>query len=253
MRRRLLTVAAAAALLASLSGCLTGCDGDSDNSDKETLTVFAAASLTDTFTTLEKRFEEAHPHVDVRLSFGGSSDLVTQVNSGAPADVLASADERTMAKLEPGHTTPRVFATNVLEIAVPPGNPARITTLRDLAGKDVRLVTCAPEVPCGAATQRVADAAGLRWRPVSEEQSVTDVLGKVSAGEADAGLVYVTDVAAAGDDVDGVRFPQASRAVNRYPITTLDGDHEALAKEFVALVTGDEGQRVLRRAGFGAP
>jgi len=240
--RRLAAIAALALL--PLAGC-----GD----DEKTLTVFAAASLTAPFTELARQFEADHPDVDVRLSFGGSSDLVTQIDGGAPADVLASADEPTMARLGAPHSEPELFATNVLEIAVPPGNPAGIERLSDLTRSGVRLVTCAEEVPCGAATAKVADRARVRLEPVSEEQSVTDVLGKVGAGEADAGLVYQTDVKTAGDDVEGVPFPEARDVVNRYPIATMDGGAEELAAEFSDLVLSGDGQQVLRDAGFGPP
>lgn len=243
----LLTVALAA-------GC--GSDDSSDGGDTTTLRVFAAASLTSTFGELGKRFEASHDGVDVQLNFGGSSDLVTQLQDGAPADVFASADTANMDKATSADVVgdPVPFATNTLEIAVPPGNPADITGLDDLTKSGLNLVICAPEVPCGAAAQQVADNAGITFTPVSEEQSVTDVLTKVSSGEADAGLVYVTDVAAAGDSVEGITFPESSTVVNTYPIATVSGsDHADLAQEFVELVTGADGQQVLADAGFGAP
>jgi molybdate transport system substrate-binding protein len=146
------------------------------------------------------------------------------------------------------------FATNTLEIATPPDNPAGVTSLQDLAEKDVTVVVCAPQVPCGAAAAQVETNAGIDITPVSEEQSVTDVLGKVTAGEADAGLVYVTDVIGAGDQVHGVPFPESRDVVNVYPIATLvDSEHSDLAQELVDLVTGDEGRQVLEDAGFGTP
>jgi molybdate transport system substrate-binding protein len=151
-------------------------------------------------------------------------------------------------------TSPQVFATNTLQIAVPPDNPAGITGLQDLARPGVRLVVCAPEVPCGAAAQQLAAAAGVELQPVSEEQAVTDVLGKVRAGEADAGLVYVTDVLAAGDEVRGIDVPQAATVVNAYPVAPVTGSDQAdLAKEFVELVVGPAGQDVLADHGFGTP
>jgi molybdate transport system substrate-binding protein len=195
--------------------------------------------------------------VDVQLSFGGSSDLVAQIREGAAADVFASADLANMDKLaEEGLTgqEPRIFATNTLQIAVAPDNPLGIGALADLTGVDVNLVTCAPEVPCGAATLKAAEAAGLELTPVSEEQSVTDVLAKVTSGEADAGLVYVTDVIGAAGAVLGIDFPEAAEAVNTYPIATVaDSDAERLAEEFVDLVLSEDGQAVLRDAGFGEP
>lgn len=249
--RRLAPAAASVALLLSLAGC-----GGSDD-EATTLTVYAAASLTSTFEQLADEFEQEHPGTEVQLSFGGSSDLVTQIQEGAHADVFASADLATMQKLTDDDLAdgdPQDFATNTLEIAVPPGNPAGITGLADLAAPGVNLVVCAPEVPCGAATRAVADAAGVALRPVSEEQSVTDVLAKVTSGEADAGLVYRTDVQAAGEDVRGIELPEADSAVNTYPIVVVQGaDEAALAREFVDLVLGAAGQQVLADAGFGPP
>jgi molybdate transport system substrate-binding protein len=149
---------------------------------------------------------------------------------------------------------PQDFATNVLEIAVPPGNPAGIKTFQDLAKPGLNLVVCAPEVPCGAAAQQVAEKAGVTLKPVSEEQSVTDVLAKVTSGEADAGLVYVTDVKGAGSDVQGIPFPESAQVVNVYPIAPVKGtDQSDLAQEFVDMVLGDTGQQILKDAGFGQP
>lgn len=237
---------------------VAACAGDSDGgSGTTTLTVYAAASLTSTFEQIATEFEAEHDGVDVRLSFGGSSDLVAQIQNGAPADVFASADTANMDTLVDAGMAgadPQDFATNVLEIAVPPGNPAGIHAFGDLAGQGVKLVVCAPEVPCGAAAQQVAENAGVTLHPVSEEQSVTDVLGKVVSGEADAGLVYVTDVQAAGDRVEGIDFPESGEVVNTYPIAPVEGtDEGALAREFVELVLGDRGRQILRDAGFGPP
>lgn len=248
----------AAGLAALAVGGLTGCGAPASGDDvgTTTLTVFAAASLQGSFEDLAAQFEAAHDGVDVRLSFAGSSDLVAQIQQGAPADVVASADTATMDKLTADDLVgaPQAFATNTLEIAVPPGNPAGVESLQDLADPDVKLVLCAPAVPCGAASAKVADTSGVDLRPVSEEQSVTDVLGKVTAGEADAGLVYVTDVAAAGDDVEGVEFPESSNAVNTYPIAPVaDADQAELAQEFVDLVLSDDGRRTLAGFGFAAP
>ncbi|MGL5811480.1 MAG: molybdate ABC transporter substrate-binding protein [Nocardioides sp.] len=222
-----------------------------------TLTVFAASSLSATFEELGKDFEATHDGVTVAFNFAGSSDLVAQIQQGAPADVVAMADHTTMDKLDGGSLVdgaPADFATNTLVIAVPPDNPAGIESLADLADPEVTLVLCAPEVPCGSAAAKVETAAGLDFRPVSEEASVTDVLGKVTSGEADAGLVYVTDVRAAGDAVIGIEFDEAARAVNTYPIATVAGAPNAeLAEDFVALVSSDAGRDVLVRAGFGVP
>ena len=244
-----------------LSGCAGAAPAASRTVSGDTLqgsiTVFAAASLTATFTELAAEFEAAHPGTDVALNFAGSADMVTQITEGAPADVFASADEKNMAKLTDDDLVegePVDFATNVLEIAVPPGNPAGIETFADLAAPGVKLVVCAPEVPCGAATLKVAEASGVTLAPVSEESSVTDVLGKVTSGEADAGLVYVTDVKAAGDAVDGIPFDESGDAVNTYPIATLvDAEAPAVAQAFLEFVTGEAGLSVLAAAGFGKP
>lgn len=221
------------------------------------LTVYAAASLTSTFTELAERFEADNPGVTVALSFAGSSDLVAQVISGAPADVLASADLATMDQLTAEDlqgSEPEVFATNTLQIAVPPDNPGEVSGLADLAEEDLAVVVCAPEVPCGAAAVALAGEAGTTLAPDSEEQSVADVLGKVRAGEADAGLVYVTDVIAAAGDVLGIDVPESDAVVNDYPIVTLaDSDQAELAQAFVDLVLGEQGQAVLAEAGFGTP
>jgi molybdate transport system substrate-binding protein len=234
---------------------LTGC-GSSGSDAHTTLTVFAASSLKGAFTQLGKDFEADHDGVEVVFSFAGSSDLVAQVQQGADADVIASADEDTMGKLTADDLVgePVVFATNTLEIAVPPGNPAGVRSLQDLGKAGLKLVVCAPEVPCGAAAAQVEASAGMDLSPSSEEQSVTDVLGKVISGEADAGLVYVTDVESAGDQVEGIKLPESEDVVNRYPIATVsDGKQSDLAQEFLDLVTGDRGQRVLSSAGFGKP
>ncbi|TFC16301.1 molybdate ABC transporter substrate-binding protein [Cryobacterium algoritolerans] len=223
----------------------------------QTLTVFAAASLTGTFRALADRFEAAHPGVTVTLNFAGSADLVTQITEGAPADVFAAADTKNMARLRDAGLVagdPSVFATNTLEIAVPPGNPAGISSFADLARPGVAVVTCAPQVPCGAAAAKIQADIGVTLSPVSEENAVTDVLGKVSSGEADAGLVYVTDVAAAGTSVRGIPFPESDRAVNSYPIGVVAGSpHARLGASFARFVTGAAGQKVLAAAGFGAP
>ena len=171
--------------------------------------------------------------------------------------MFASADTANMDKAVADDLVegdPVNFASNTLEIAVPPDNPAGVTSLTDLAKPGTKVVVCAPQVPCGAAAQKVEKAAGVNIKPVSEEQTVTDVLTKVETGEADAGLVYVTDVKAAGDKVKGITFPESSSAVNTYPIAALaDSKNADLAKEFVDLVTGTEGQEVLADAGFAKP
>lgn len=256
MRALLAGLAAAALVTATACGSDDG-DAGPGGAEVTTLTVFAAASLKGAFTELGSSFEDDHDGVEVRLSFAGSSDLVAQIQQGAGADVFASADTANMDKLVADDLVdgdPVDFATNTLQIATSPDNPAGVESLQDLAGKDVQVVVCAPEVPCGAAAAQVEQNAGVDIEPVSEEQSVTDVLGKVTAGEADAGLVYVTDVISAGDQAHGVPFPESKGVVNVYPIATLAGSEQTdLAQEFVDLVTGDEGRKVLGDAGFGLP
>ncbi len=256
--KRWIAAVAAVVLVSSTAAC------GSDDSDKgssgggtKTLTVYAAASLTATFTEIGRKFEADHEGVNVKFSFGGSSDLVAQIQEGAPADVFASADTANMDKATGDDLVdgdPVDFATNTLEIAVPPDNPAGVAAFQDLAKPTTKVVVCAPEVPCGAAAQKVEESTKVTLKPVSEEQSVTDVLNKVETGEADAGLVYVTDVKTAGDKVKGVTFPESSSAVNTYPIGALaDSENKDLAKEFVDLVTGADGQQILADAGFAKP
>jgi molybdate transport system substrate-binding protein len=238
------------------SGASDGAAGGSGDDASTTLTVFAAASLTEAFEQIADDFEAAHDGVDVEVSFAGSSDLVAQIQQGAPADVFASADTANMDKLVGDDLVaePRDFATNTLTIAVPAGNPAGVASLADLADPDLTLVTCAPAVPCGAAAAKVAQAAAVELAPDSEEQSVTDVLGKVTAGEADAGLVYVTDVARAGDAVEGIEVPEAASAVNTYPIAVVADSAQAdLAQQFADAVLAAQGQEVLAGLGFAPP
>lgn len=239
-------VAFAAVLL--VSGC-----GSPPHPD---LLVFAASSLKKTFTEMGERFETDNPGVDVEFVFAGSADLVTQLAGGARSDVLATADTATMdragqAGLLAGD--PVSFAANTLTIAVAPGNPKGVASVRDLARPGLTVVTCAPQAPCGAATAKVEKAAGVTLDPASEESSVGDVLTKVTSGQADAGLVYVTDALAAGDAVTAVAFPEAAAAVNTYPIVALNGADADLAAEFIGLVTGEAGRKILAAAGFAAP
>lgn len=239
---------ASALVFASTTAC------GASESTESTITVYAAASLTDSFTEIAEQFETANPGVTVRLNFAGSSDLVAQIQQGAPADVFASADTTNMDRAKADGLVqgrPVDFATNVLQIATPPDNPAGVESLGDLTDPRTAVVLCAPHVPCGAAAVAVEQAAGLDIEPVSEEQSVTDVLNKISTGEADAGLVYLTDVVRAGGDVLGIDFTESASVVNTYPIASISAD--ARAAEFVAFVTGADGQSVLRDAGFGAP
>lgn len=242
-------VAASVAVAAVALG-VTGC---ANAGPPHELTVYAAASLTDSFADLEAGFESAHPGVEVTVVHGGSSSLAAQILEGAPADVFASADEAQMSVVLPEVAgDPAVFATNTLTIAVPRGNPAGVTGLHDLAGAGVVSVICAPQVPCGVATLTLAEAAGLTLSPASQEGSVTDVLGKVATGQADAGVVYVTDIAR-DQAVAEVEIEGAGAVVSRYPIATLErADDPELAQAFVDYVRGTHGQAVLAAAGFGA-
>lgn len=262
-RRTLLAVAVSTTIILGVSACTAGASAGTGTSTNTSpplsgaITVFAAASLKGTFTELATRFEAKHPGTTVSLSFAGSSDLVTQITAGAPADVFASADTRNMARLSAAGLVdgnPVDFATNTLEIVVPPSNPASIGSFADLARPGVKTVICQAQVPCGSATVEVEAAAGVRLTPVSEELSVTDVLGKVSSGEADAGLVYVTDVRAAAASVEGIPFAGSARSVNTYPIAALGGSTSpAVSAAFVRFVVGPIGRSVLAAAGFGSP
>lgn len=216
-----------------------------------TVQVYAAASLQRSFDEIARAFEADHPGVSVQAVYDGSRTLATQIAEGAPADVFASADEETMDSVADRAPDPRVFATNTLVMAVPTGNPGRVSTLADLPR--VTTVLCAPEVPCGAASQSLLSRAGVSVIPASSEQNVTAVLTKVAAGEADAGLVYATDVVGR-DDVEAVVPDGADAVVNRYPLAALsDSAHPAAAAAFVDFVLSDRGQAILSRAGFGAP
>lgn len=219
-----------------------------------TLTVFAAASLKTTFTELGETFQQQNPGTTVTFNFAGSSDLVTQITAGAPADVFASADENNMNKAVTAGVvagTPANFASNTLTIVTQPGNPQGVNGFADLTNPDLQVVVCAPQVPCGSATDRVEENTGVTLSPVSEESSVTDVLNKVQTGQADAGLVYVTDATAAGDKITEVTFPEAAAVVNVYPIAALTAAAQPeLAATFIELITGSDGQQVLASAGF---
>ena len=218
------------------------------------VTVLAAASLQDAFEEIEKSVEKDNPGMDVSFDFQGSQDLVTSLSGGNSADVLATANNSTMKeaadqKLVGSQTE---FATNVLTLIVPKGNPKGITGL-DSSLEGANLVICAPEVPCGEATKKLADAQGVTLNPASEEQKVTDVRGKVESGEADAGIVYTTDATAAKDKVDKIDIPDGG-VVNHYPIAqTATPENAAGAKVFIDAVTGKTGQEILAKHGFGAP
>jgi molybdate transport system substrate-binding protein len=256
--------AGAAAVLA-----LGACSSSSDTSDapgtKEsgsphlsgTLTVFAAASLKESFTTLGKEFEHRHPGTKVSFNFSGSDTLAASITGGAPADVFAAASPRTMKTVtdrEDAAGTPVTFVRNQLEIATRPGNPDKVSSLKDLTESGLKVVLCDRSVPCGAAAHKALDAAGIELTPVSYEQDVKSALNKVELDEADAAVVYKTDVKAAKGKVDGVEFPESAGAVNDYPIAALkNGRNAEAARAFIALVRSAEGQKVLSEAGFLQP
>ena len=248
--RRLLT---AALTLTALSGCATSSTGS--NAGEETLTVLAAASLTETFGVLGQEFERQHPGVDVRFSFDSSATLAEQAAQGAPADVLATADRATMdAAVSAGVTlaTPTLFADNVLVLVTPPDNPADVSRLRDLPGSTY--VMCVATAPCGKVAAAVLDDHQVTAAPASLEVDVKAVLAKVTSGEADAGLVYRTDQVAAGDRVDGFAISGAERYRTSYFVAPLDGsDAGTLATEWIELLVSESGRETLSRAGFGTP
>ena len=221
------------------------------------ITVFAAASLTAAYTEIGEAFTNVHPDSDVTLNFASSSELVTQIVEGAPADVFASADEANMIALTDAvgsDADPVVFATNSLEIIVEPGNPKGITGVADLGKDDVLYVTCAPQVPIGQYSAQVLAAAGVTVTPVSLEENVKSIVTKVTLGEADAGIVYTTDVIAAGDQADGVDIPAELGVVVTYPmVVTADAPNPRAARAFVQFVAGEQGQQILRSFGFGSP
>lgn len=246
----------AVALVAAAALALTACSGKatpvpSDGGLTGEVSVYAAASLSGAFDTLAAAFTDENPGVRIVPVYDGSSTLVTQILEGAPADVFASADEATMQKAGDAALEPELFASNTLVIAVPAGNPGGVESLADLAG--VTTVLCAPEVPCGAASASLLDAAGVTVSAASLEQNVTAVLTKVATGEADAGLVYATDVIG-NEAVESIVPENAGDVVNHYPIAVLDGagDPDAAAA-FVAFVLSDAGQAILADFGFGKP
>jgi molybdate transport system substrate-binding protein len=254
------TVLMATVLMAGLLGCGSKSPASSpaqSGPGSGKIVVFAAASLKPAFTQISQQFKTDNPGGSVDFEFGGSSDLATQLTQGATADVFASADTaqmNTVAKAGLLAGDPANFASNTLVIVTAPGNPKSIGSFADLTKPGLGVVICQKPVPCGAATQRVEDKTGVHLNPVSEELSVTDVLNKVTTGQADAGLVYVTDAHNAANKVATVNFPEATGAVNVYPIGVLkNAPQPALAQKFVAMVTGEVGQKILAQAGFAKP
>lgn len=244
--RRAVAVAACVALPAALIACGADGNGDSGAAGRRGVTVFAASSLTDVFGAIAAAFEEAHPGVDVTLQFAGSSRLAAQIDAGAPADVFAAADERTAAQVDARRTV--IFARNRLAIATPPGNPAGVRGLASLTRGDVLLALCAPEVPCGTLAREVGGA-DLVAAADTLEPNVRAVLTKVLLDEVDAGVVYVTDLLAAGDAVEGIGIDHP--ATTPYPLVLLGESAEAAA--FVDFVLSPAGRQLLGAAGFEAP
>lgn len=248
-RRACLAVVSAAVALSSVS-----CGGNQDSADTK-LTVFAASSLTETFTELASAYEHDHPGVDVVLSFGSSGTLTEQIAAGAPADVVATADATSMRVVANANllaAPPTPFASNTMTIATPPGNPAKVDSIADLASVD--FIMCDPSAPCGAAAQRILSQLPSLAQPRSLEPDVKSVLAKVTLGEVDAGLVYVTDAIAAKDTVDTVNIPADLNVVNTYYIAAVKGSPSAdVAATWIGLVDSSVGQQVFTAAGFGAP
>ncbi|WP_223163559.1 molybdate ABC transporter substrate-binding protein [Nocardioides humilatus] len=233
---------------------LTACNDTGNSDDDQTLTVLAASSLTDVFTTLGDQFEADHDGVDVEFSFGSSTDLAEQAADGAPGDVLATADQTAMTVAEDAGVVadPTSFATNVLVIVTPPDNPAGITNLEDLVGDT--WVRCADDVPCGRVALAVLEAAGVDAEPASLEEDVRSTLDKVTSGEADAGLVYASDAVAAGDAVQVIPIAGAEDQLTTYFVAALDQSEDSeLTQEWIDLVTSPEGQAALTEAGFTLP
>lgn len=261
------SLAAAAALGACGSGGTAGGTADASSTTRQTtgstsstaalsgtVTVLAAASLTESFTAVAKTFEQANPAVTVRLSFGSSSTLAQQIAQGADADLFASAGEKALQLLPEKDRAPeatRTLATNSLAIATPPSNPGKVTGLTSLANPNVDVVLCAATVPCGSAADTVLGKAGVTAHVVSREIDVKATLAKVSLGEADAAIVYVSDVTSAGAKVHGVQIPAAQNTTLKYPLVLLTST--PAAKAFADALSGAEGRRALTAAGFAAP
>jgi molybdate transport system substrate-binding protein len=219
--------------------------------------VLAAASLTDAFNKIGAQLKAQHPGAQVKFSFAGSPTLVTQIQQGAPADVFASADQANMRKVVDGGLNsgqPRVFARNKLQIVVQAGNPRQIKSVADLANPAIKVDVCAPGVPCGTYATTVFGKANAKVTPVSQEDNVKAVVTKVALGEADAGIVYATDVKAGGDKVQGVTIPDDQNVLASYPIVQLEAaTNEEAAQALIALVTGSQGQKTLAGYGFLSP
>ncbi len=245
------------AAVAPVFGLVACGSGDSDSGAGGELTVFAAASLTEAFTNLGKQYEAEHDGAKVKFNFASSSDLAAQINQGAPADAFASADEPNMAKVvdaDLAEGEPRAFAGNVLEIAVPKGNPGKVESLADLADQSLKVAICDVEAPCGNAATEVFEKAGVDASIDSYEPDVKSVLTKVELGEVDAGLVYHSDVLAAGEKIDSIEIPEKDQVVNTYPIVMVkDAPNPEGGQDFIDLVLSDDGKAELEKWAFRAP
>jgi molybdate transport system substrate-binding protein len=251
----------AVAVVAALGLMAAGCSssGGSAKSSGTTgglsggITVFAASSLTEAFNTLAKQFKSAHSGTKITFKFDASSALATDITQGQKSDVFASASTKNMDSVTQA-VKPTNFVSNTMEIATPPGNPAKITSVNDLAKSSVKVALCDPAVPCGATAQQVFTNAKITVKPVSSEPDVKSTLAKVEIKEVDAGIVYVTDVRAAGSKVTGVEIPSDVNASTTYPISVLkDSSNMDLAQAWVDYVLSNDGQKVLLADGFSAP
>ncbi|MEU2241236.1 molybdate ABC transporter substrate-binding protein [Streptomyces sp. NPDC018338] len=265
-RRRTAAAALTAALLVPLAACGSdeadgkkdaagpAASGSASAAPAAKLTVLAAASLTNVFETAGAAYEKTHPGTKITFSFAGSQELIAQVAQGSPADVLVTADTKSMDKAKADTGTPAVIAKNRLVIATAEGNPFKVDELRDLADTKLKVVLAAPEVPAGKYSKKVLDAQKITVKPVSQEPNVRAVLSKVELGEADAGLVYKTDAESAKDKVDAVEIPDAQNAVAEYPAATLkDSKNAEAAAAFVTWLSSPEAQKILQDAGFQKP
>jgi molybdate transport system substrate-binding protein len=259
---RVLAGAGAATLAVTLAACSSSATssapaGSAPAKPTGTLVVFAATSLTDAFNKIASQFEAANPGVTVKFNYNGSSSLATQITQGAPADVFASASPTNMKTVTDQSleaTAPKIFAANQGEIMVEAGNPSHVASVSDLANSALKVVVCAPTVPCGALATKIFKNAGVTVKPVSEEQNVGGVVTKVSLGEADAGIVYVTDVEANGSKTTGVPIPADQNAITDYPIAEIKAAPNATtAAAFISYVLGPSGQQVMKSFGFLPP
>src|SRR5215813_4481524 len=259
----LLTVVCAALASLVLAACSSSPSGSSQGSSPApgkpsgTLVVFAATSLTEAFDKIGAQFEKANPGVTVKFNYNGSSSLATSINQGAPADVFASAapeNMKTVTDAGDAAGTPQIFTRNTGEIMVEKGNPQHIQSVKDLADDKIKVAVCAPEVPCGAVATAIFKNAGVTVKPVSEETNVGGVVTKVTLGEVDAGIVYVTDVKANESKATGVTIPADQNAITEYPIVEVkNAPNATAAKAFISYVLGPDGQKVLASFGFMPP